>query len=103
MNTFAEEVQVAAYQFLSGSAFSIDQDTTVGGRYESDLFSQRFDGNAVSHNVKPVFELALKQGIGAFQPAVGERVSRDQQRVVKRQGFFDEVVGSEFRRRDGCG
>src|SRR5579862_2277841 len=50
-------VQRAGDQFLAGSAFSVDQDATVGWRGQSDLLPERLHGNALADYLVAVSEL----------------------------------------------
>ena len=80
----AHEVNIAADEFLAGSAFTVDQNAAVGRRHDGDLFAQRLDRNAFTDDVKSLFQLMPEQVVGLFQSAMRQRVARSQQRVFQR-------------------
>src|SRR5213593_177178 len=64
----AHEVNVAADQFLSGSAFAVNKDAAVGRSDNRDLLSQCLGGYAFPNDIESLFELMAKQVVGLLEP-----------------------------------
>ena len=66
----AHEVNVAADQFLAGSAFPINKDAAVGWRDNGDLLPQCLGWYAFPNNIESFFELLAQLIVGLFKPAI---------------------------------
>src|SRR5258708_15087765 len=63
----ALRVNGVRHQFLTGPGFTINQDTTVGGRHQANLLAQGLHGNAVAHDHTLRMELLFQVDVLAAQ------------------------------------
>ena len=98
----ARSVQRARNELFAGTALTVDQHAAVGRRGDGNLLAQRFHGNAVADNLVAVTQFASQQLVFIFEAALLNGVANQNDDLLKRKWFLDEIEGAELRGPHGC-
>ncbi len=90
-------MQRAGHQFFSRSAFSVNQDASVGGSGERDLLAQSPDRHAVPVQLRASAKLFSEAAVFQFQPVNFEGILDNQNDFLERERFLDEIKCAELR------
>ena len=94
-------VDGARDQLLARAALAVDEDAPVGRRRDGDLLAQLLDEAALADDLLAALELLAQVAVLPLEPPVVERARGGEERLLERQGLFDEVVGAELGGLDG--
>src|SRR5712691_9641370 len=98
----ARRVQRARNLLFACTALTVDQHAAVGRRRDGNLLAQRFHGNALADNLVAVTQFASQQLVFIFEAALLNGVANQNDDLLKRKGFLDEIEGAELCGPYGC-
>ena len=98
----ARGMQRTRNELLARTAFTVNQHAAVGRGRNGDLLAQRLHGNAIADNLVAVTQFAPQQLVLIFETALLNGVADQNNDLLKREGFLDEVEGAEFCGPHGC-
>src|ERR1700687_1764148 len=98
----ARSVQRARNELLARAALTVDQHAAVGRCRDGYLLAQRFHRNAVADNLVAATQFAAQQLVFIFEAALLNGVANQNDDLLKRKGFLDEIEGAELCGPHGC-
>ena len=94
--TQALRVDGERHQLFPRARFAIDEHPPVGGGHQGNLLPQRFQRDALPHQLALGLHLFLKIAVFAAQPSGVNRVLDQDQCLFQRERFFQEVIGAKL-------
>ena len=93
----ATQMQEMRDELFAGSVLTVNQHPPICGRGELDLLAQCLHGDRVADHHVFLIDLLPQEPVFFLESPLMQGVFYNQQRLLEREGFFDEIKSPQFR------